>query len=171
MLIMWDTMAQIIRGIKAGGFAGIVFGLTYMIVAGITSLAYYDIYSKYFTMIIPEITRSSVIALALSAIIAGLIAGIVVGIIFGVIYAISYDYLPGTTSMKKGVQLAVVLWLIFDIFIEYFIFSSSMEFYILNNIVIGFFSSIIWGIAVGTFWDKQEKIALIDIDQHIKKNE
>lgn len=87
--------------------------------------------------------------------IGAIFSGIIGGLIFGLIYAAIYNSLPGSSSVAKGIVLAIIFWLILSVGIGFVVSGIfGMTYYILNSIIIGLIGSIIWGYLLGKFWDK-----------------
>jgi hypothetical protein len=97
-------MADLWRGIKAGVAAATV----YLIISVILELSHLS----------PSgITLAAGLTIQLeltdpSFMIFSILGRIVRGIIFGAVFAALYDYLPGTTAVKKGVVLSAFLWIL-----------------------------------------------------------
>jgi len=98
-------MADFGRGIKAG----VAVAAVYLIISVILELTG-------FSYQFPVITAAGLgIELELTdpLLLTGSIFGrIVEGIMFGAVFAALYDYLPGTTSVKKGVVFSSLLWVL-----------------------------------------------------------
>ena len=94
-------MADFKRGIKAGVAAATV----YLIVSVILELSHLS----------PSgITLAAGLGIHLDPLFVTLsiLSRIVRGIVFGAVFAALYDYLPGTTAVKKGVVLSAFLWIL-----------------------------------------------------------
>ena len=97
-------MADFKRGIKAGVAAAAV----YLIISVILELSHLS----------PSgITLAAGLTIQLeltdpSFMIFSILGRIVRGIVFGAVFAALYDYLPGTTSVKKGVVFSSFLWIL-----------------------------------------------------------
>jgi len=131
-------MAEYGRGIKAGIIGGVIAGI---ILAILTALILFifegstDFTTTIWTMII-----------------GNLIGFIILGIIFGIIFAATYDKLPGATAIKKGMVLAIIIWIIF-LLIGFFTSYSTYGIETFGGgVITGLISSIIWGYLIGKFW-------------------
>jgi hypothetical protein len=98
-------MADFGRGIKAGAAVAAVY-LIIAVILELTGLSYQ----------VSVITAAGLgIHLELTYfpfVIYSILAYIVRGIIFGAVFAALYDFLPGTTTVKKGVVLSAFLWIL-----------------------------------------------------------
>jgi hypothetical protein len=100
-------MADFRRGIKAGAAAATVYLIISVILATIGREFWYPsgFISAGGLSISLELTDSPFM-------IYSIFSYIVRGIIFGAIFAALYNFLPGTTSVKKGVVLSAFLWIL-----------------------------------------------------------
>lgn len=139
-------MADLIRGVIAGFVAGTVCG---MISA---------IYDMVYIMIVwgTTIDLWGVIFIGMFAIIPASL----VGLVFGLVYAAAYKFLPGSTSMKKGMTFSVIFWLIYCV-ISGGVLLSIIQGYLpdwvallVNSVIVGFIFSLIWGSTLGWVWDR-----------------
>ncbi len=138
-------MAEFVRGIKAGIIAGIIYGIAnIMLMVGLTEV----IYPGYWALAGAAGATEMVIGIFT---VTAIISGIIGGLIFGAIYAAAYDSLP-SSSIVKGIIVAIILWLIFSVALNY----GTIGTYPIIA-VFGLISSLIWGAFVGVFWDKFEK--------------
>ena len=98
-------MADFVRGIKAGVAVAAVY-LIISVVLELTGFSYH----------FPVITAARLgIRLQLTdplLLTGSILTPIVQGIIFGAVFAALYDYIPGTTGVKKGVLFSSFLWIL-----------------------------------------------------------
>ena len=159
-------MAEYGRGAKAGIFAGIIYAIISAILGAIVIFAFKDAIMENAeqALIDAGITGTdvgSLIVFIIPAMIFGIIiGGIIFGLIFGLIYAAVYNSLPGSTSIKRGIVLSIIAWLIFSVGFGYInIASLGIAYYLINSIIIGFITWAIWGYFLGHFWDRFGKPA------------
>jgi hypothetical protein len=105
-------LADFGRGIKAG--AAVAAGyLVISIILELTGFSYQ----------FPVITAAGLgISLELTdplLLIGSTLGRVVQGVIFGAVFAALYDYLPGTTSVKKGVVFSSLLWVLVAVELVY----------------------------------------------------
>ncbi len=145
-------MADYNRGVKAGGYAGFIFGVINAILVTIILLVLWESFS---TTSMPDFASSIFISIIITSFISTIFSGIIGGAIFGVIYAAIYNKLPGSTSAMKGIVLALVYWLVFSIIIGYYRRSDyDIMYYYVVNIGLGLVLYLFWGVLIGKFWDK-----------------
>jgi len=106
-------LADFGRGIKAG--AAVAAG--YLIISVILELTG-------FSFQFPGITAAAGLGILLELtdpllLIGSTLGRIVQGVIFGAVFAALYDYLPGTTSVKKGVVFSSLLWVLVAVELVY----------------------------------------------------
>jgi hypothetical protein len=107
-------MADFGRGIKAGVAAATVYLIISVILAATGQTFWYP--SKFIYAaglgIELELTDPSLVILSI-------LSRMVSGIIFGAVFAALYGYLPGATSVKKGVVLSAFLWILSAVWLIY----------------------------------------------------
>ena len=146
-------MAELMIGAKAG----IVAGLCYGIIAGVLNTVTYAVFWDSIDELI--IHSGGPVTLTLSALIPmifinAIIGGIIGGILFGLIYALLYKSLPGSSSVKKGIGLALIFWFILSVLFGYIsVFYLGIAFYGVN-VLFGFIAACIWGYLLGHYWEK-----------------
>ena len=86
-----------------------------------------------------------------------IIGGVIIGLIIGLIYAAAYHVIPGSSSIIKGLVVALLLWLILSILPILILgsyltgsYSSTFELAILNGLILYLF----FGFLLGLFWDR-----------------
>jgi hypothetical protein len=97
-------MADFKRGIKAGAFAATVYLILSVIIAAIGQTFWYP----------GNFIHAAGLGIHLdpSGVILSILSRIVRGIVFGAVFAALYSFLPGTTSVKKGVTFSAFLWIL-----------------------------------------------------------
>jgi hypothetical protein len=103
---MWK-MADFRRGIKAGVAAATVYLIVSVILAVIGRTFWYPSGFIFAAGLGIHLELMDPLGVILS-----ILTRIVGGIIFGAVFAALYDYLPGTTAVKKGVVLSAFLWIL-----------------------------------------------------------
>ena len=105
-------MADFGRGIKAGAAVAAVY-LIISVILELTGFSYQ----------FPVITSAGLgIRLELMdplGVTLSILARIVQGVIFGAVFAALYDYLPGTTAIKKGLVFSSLLWVLVAVELVY----------------------------------------------------
>jgi len=105
-------LADFGRGIKAGAAVAAVY-LIISVILELTGFSYQ----------FPVITAAGLgISLELTdplLLIGSTLGRVVQGVIFGAVFAALYDYLPGTTSVKKGVVFSSLLWVLVAVELVY----------------------------------------------------
>ena len=104
-------MADFRRGIKAG----IVTGIIYMVISAILGAIYQNnpLSVPHFILGTGLTPLFSLTALTDPSFVISLLFQYVVrGIVFGAVFAALYNFLPSTTSVKKGVVLSSFLWIL-----------------------------------------------------------
>ena len=107
-------MADFRRGIKAGVAAAAVYLIISVILAAIGRTFWYPgnfIYAAGLGIQL-ELTDPSLV-------IVSILSRMVRGIIFGAVFAALYNFLPGTTSVKKGVVFSAFLWILSAVWLIY----------------------------------------------------
>ena len=98
-------MADFGRGIKAGAAIGTVY-LVIAVILELTGLSYqFPIITAAGLGIQLESTYPSIVILSIWSYIYR-------GIVFGAIFAALYSFIPGTTSVRKGMVLSAFLWIV-----------------------------------------------------------
>ena len=98
-------MADFRRGIKAGVSAATVY-LIVAIILELTGFSYqFPVITAAGLGISLELTYPSIVILSIWSYMFR-------GIVFGAIFAALYSFLPGTTSVRKGVVLSAFLWIV-----------------------------------------------------------
>jgi hypothetical protein len=169
-------MADFGRGIKAGAAVAAIYLIASIILevtgfsdqfSGITMAAGLRIHLEL-------LNPSFVITLILTYIAPYVVRGIV----FGAVFAALYDYLPGVTSVVKGVVLSLFLWILAVVQIIYTTpgwawhadgFSCSWAYYSgmisLSSVgpaLAGIISSLVFGVLTGFLWDRFRGKGLIE---------
>ena len=71
----------------------------------------------------------------------------------GIRFFEAWSYAPA--SVMKGIILSLIFWVIFSLALGYTsIAVYGMEYFAVNNVVMGLITSVIWGFLLGKFWDK-----------------
>jgi len=164
-------MTDFKRGIKAGvATAGI-----YLAISAILGVIYY------FFPFVPHFLHGTGLTLftwgalmdpsfVITLILTNIIPYILRGIVFGVVFAALYNFLPGTTSVKKGVVFSSFLWIVAVIQVIYTTpgwpwtpngFSGSGTYYSgmisLSSVwpaLAGIISALVFGTLVGAIWNR-----------------
>ncbi len=149
-------MADFVRGIKAGIVSGIIYGIISAILGLLIIMVYWQTLMGGLGVFFMGTDMMAVFMFMLPSLFIGaIVAGIIGGIIFGLIYAAIYNSLPGSTSVMKGIVLSLLFWIIFSLALGYTSMTVyGMEYFAVNNVVIGLITSVIWGFLLGKFWDK-----------------
>ncbi len=95
------------RGIKAGAAAAGAYLILAVILAGIGQTLYYPSNFVYPAGLGIQLTPTDPFVLASS-----IWSYMFRGIVFGAIFAALYSFIPGTTSVRKGVALSAFLWIV-----------------------------------------------------------
>ncbi len=164
-------MADFKRGIKAGVAAAAVYLIISVILAAIGHRFWYlSDFIDAAGLGIPLwlMDPSFVITLILT----NIVPYVVRGIVFGAVFAALYNFLPGTTSVKKGVVLSSFLWIVAVIQVIYTIpgwpwhtngfgFSGSGTYYSgmisLSSVglaLAGIISALAFGALTGFLWNR-----------------
>jgi len=167
-------LADFGRGIKAGAaVAGV-----YLIVSVILELTG-------FSYQFPVITAAGLgISLELTdpLLLTGSIFGrIIQGIIFGAIFAALYDYLPGTTSVRKALVFSSLLWVLVAVELIYTIpgwpayedqavwsvvlsvAGVNVTLPSVSDVLAGIISALVFGGLIGFLWDRFRATRLVQI--------
>jgi F0F1-type ATP synthase assembly protein I len=167
-------LADFGRGIKAGAAAGAI----YLIISVILELTGFSFQFSSITTaagfgISLESTDPSLLTLSI-------LSRIVQAIIFGAIFAALYDYLPGTTSVKKGVVFSSFLWVLVAIELIYTIpgwptYGDQTVWSVVLSVagvqvtlpsirsaLACIISALVFGMLVGFLWDRFRSTKLIE---------
>ena len=104
-------MADFGRGIKAGAAAAAVYLIISVILAAIVHKFLYLSNFIYAAGLTSSAGFTSFLLMDPSSVISLFFEYVVRGIIFGAVFAALYNFLPGITSVKKGVVLSSFLWI------------------------------------------------------------
>ena len=107
-------MADFKRGIKAGLAVAGVYLVISVILAAIGREFWYP-----FSFIYAAGLRISPGLMDSPFVIYSILSYIIRGIVFGAVFAALYDFLPGTTAVKKGVVLSAFLWILGAVWLIY----------------------------------------------------
>jgi hypothetical protein len=157
-------MADFRRGIKAGAAVAAIY-LVVSVIFEVTG------FSDQF----PTITTAAGLGIQLestypSIVILSIWSYIYRGIVFGAIFAALYSFLPGSTSVKKGVVLSSFLWIVAVIQVIYTTpgwpwtsngfsgsgtyFSGMISLSSIGLAVAGIISTLAFGALTGLLWDR-----------------
>lgn len=75
-------------------------------------------------------------------------------LIFSYIYSAAYNKLPGSTSLKKGISLGFIYWIIFSVIIGSFLTLRYDEIYYIITVLDGIIAALFFGLLISYFWDK-----------------
>jgi hypothetical protein len=172
-------LADFGRGIKAGAAVAAVYLIISVILATIGRTFWYP------TNFISGAGLSISLELTDPLLLAGSIFGrIVQGIIFGAIFAALYDYLPGTTTIKKTQVFSSLLWVLVAVELIYTMmtgwptdvdqaFQSSWSVSLTEAAVkvtlpsigpalAGIISALVFGALTGFLWDRFRTTRLVE---------
>ena len=107
-------MADFRRGIKAGAAAAAAYLLSSVIIAAIGRTFWYPSDCIYAAGLGIQLGLTDAVGIILP-----ILTRIVGGIIFGAVFAALYDYLPGRTTVKKGVMFSAFLWILGAVWLIY----------------------------------------------------
>jgi hypothetical protein len=157
-------LADFDRGIKAGVATGII----YLVIAGILGAVYDLLPNPHFILGIglPLFTWRSLTDPAFMIYL--LIQYVGRGIAFGVVFAALYNFLPGTTSVKKGVVLSAFLYIIALVgaiyttpgwptdgtIIDGIYYIGVLNLSSLGPALAGIISALVFGTLTGFLWDR-----------------
>jgi len=151
---------------KRGIIAGIITGIVYVAISSI--IAVIDPEFLYITDIYAAGLTPFMFAVD-SFVVTAFLNHIVRGIIFGVVFAALYHYLPGTTSVKKGVVLSSFLWIVTVIEVIYrtpgwptddtiiggiFYYGGTISLSSLRLALAGIISTLFFGTLTGLLWHR-----------------
>jgi hypothetical protein len=158
-------LADFRRGIKAG----IATGGVYIVISVILAATYHNSSSFLYPMYLYAVGLTPFV-LSLSEVrlfvLTLLFQYIVRGIVFGVVFAALYNFLPGTTSVKKGVVLSVFLWILTIIQIVYttpgwytqgipwIYYGGTLDLSSVDLVLLGIVSALVFGALTGFLWDR-----------------
>ena len=154
-------MVELIRGIKAGVVAGLIWGVVHALLG---SVFFVFIASLLGIPTTPPPFGGRYVALRVNPFM-GLIIGPIFGVILGIIFAFTYNRLPGKqlSSMAKGMVLALTVWVILFLMtvptgVSTGLFFSELEEYRTLQIIMTAFALwffvIFLGQQLGRFWDR-----------------
>jgi len=163
-------MADFKRGIIAGIITGIIYVAISAILAAIDpeSLNITDIYAAGLTPFMFAVD---------SFVVTALFNHVVRGIVFGAIFAALYDFLPGGAAVKKGVVLALFLWIVTVIEVIYrtpgwptstmvvggaYYYGGAISLSSLGLALAGIISTLVFGTLTGLLWDRLPGKALME---------
>jgi hypothetical protein len=151
---------------KWGIIAGIITGIIYMAISAILAaidpefLDMTDIYAAGLTPFMFGVD---------SFVVTALFNHVVRGIIFGAVFAALYDFLPGATAVKKGVAIALFLWIVTVIEAIYrtpgwptndtiiggiCFYGGTISLSSLSLALAGIISTLVFGTLTGLLWDR-----------------
>jgi hypothetical protein len=151
---------------KRGIIAGIITGIVYVAISAI--LAVIDPEFLYITDIYAAGLTPFMFAVD-SFVVTAFLNHVVRGIIFGVVLAALYDFLPGAAAVKKGIVLALFLWIVTVIEAIYrtpgwptddtiiggiFYYGGTISLSSLRLALAGIISTLIFGTLTGLLWDR-----------------
>lgn len=163
-------MTELARGIKAGVLLGIIYGISEVALLAI-------VVKIWGAEILGGVLESLLEEIMIFAAVIFPVVGIVGGIIVGAIYAEFYGSIPGSTSVRKGVVLGAVLWLLISGWLGFNVLLSGKgmllmslfslifgtwlgfgAFHAAAAVAVGIFASLLsllfWGGLLGAFWDR-----------------
>jgi len=148
-------MAELVSGAKSGVISGSIYGVinTVVINVVVTGLIFPTVFPEFFVGGL-RFLRITVVAVWL---IGGLIIGAFGGLVFGLIFAVLHGRLPGKTPKIKGIILSIVFWVIFGLTQQLALsarWPPEAVFLISMPIMTSLGTSVLWGILLGTFWER-----------------
>ncbi len=165
---MWERvgMAELRRGVKAGVVSGVIYGFVGGVLLGLVTI---EVIFPVLT--VPEFTTlfggSFAWIIFVGVLLIGPLVGAIGGLILGLIFAALYGRLPGRKSMVKGVILAVVTSAIALGPILGLVAAPGLpsEFLFLLPVLIalGLGTSVLWGVLLGTLWDRLGRRSLMKV--------
>lgn len=145
-----------------GAKAGLIAGIAYGIVLGITS--YFTLVSEKSTVIaditssLPSNTSFTPEQLYNIALIAApvvvIIVGVIGGLILGAIYGKLVERIPGGSTVIKGVMFGVVLWFLGSVLLDVRDLSEYGVVYYLTDVATGLVGALIFGVLLGYFYGR-----------------
>jgi len=154
-------LADFGRGIKAGVITGIVYLVIYVVVGVI-----FVHESLYLTNLLDAAGLTPVVSPVYPGFISsfGIFSNVVRGIVFGAVFAALYNFLPGTTSIVKGVVLSSLLWIVTVIEVIYTMpewsgvrgtyYGGTIVLSSLSLALVGIMSALVFGALTGLLWDR-----------------
>lgn len=138
-------MVNLIKGVKTGVVSGVIYGAIGEFTKGLILNYSWDYGIPYYIFLSP---------------IWGAIYGLVLGLIIGLIFTLTYNSLPGTTSIVKGLIFTIFLWLIFSLLLPFIFYYNRFYFndYFQKTIMVDLILLIFFGFLIGFFWDKFDKL-------------
>jgi len=159
-------LADFRRGIKAG----IVTGIIYMVISAILGAIYQNnpLSVPHFILGTGLTPLFSLTALTDPSFVISLLFQYVVrGIVFGAVFAALYNFLPSTTSVKKGVVLSSFLWILgvagliyetpgwpTDGFQTSVVAGVTVSLSSVGLALAGIISALVFGALVGSIWNR-----------------
>ncbi|HUW44331.1 MAG TPA: hypothetical protein VMW50_00915 [Dehalococcoidia bacterium] len=167
-------MADFGRGIKAG----VITVIAYMVIAAILGAIYYNSLSGPFSVpdfVVDLISGAGLMLFTwrsftdLSGVIELLQYYVVSGILFGAVFAAMYNFLPGTTSIKKGMVLSAFLWILGALWLIYVnlgwptgtedisiskVTCVTVRLSTVIQALAGIISALVFGALTGFLWDR-----------------
>lgn len=155
-------MADFKRGIIAGIITGIIYVAISAILAAIDP-EFLDITDVYAAGLTPFMFAVD------SFVVTALFNHVVRGIVFGAVFAALYDFLPGAAAVKKGVALALFLWVVTVIEAIYrspglptddtiiggiYYYGGTLSLSSISLALAGIMSTLVFGTLVGLLRDK-----------------
>jgi hypothetical protein len=152
-------LADFGRGIKAGVVTGIVYLVIYIVVG---VLIVHE--SLYLTNLVHAAGLTPVVSAVYPSIASWLFNPVVRGIIFGVIFGALYNFLPGGTSIVKGMVLSLLLWIVALIEVIYTMpewsgvrgtyYGGTVVLSSISFIFVGIMFALLFGALTGLLWDR-----------------
>jgi hypothetical protein len=162
-------MSDFKRGIKAGVAAAAVYLVIALILAAIGREFWFPSNFIYAAGLGIQLGLGDFPFMIFSTI-SSILSYMVRGIVFGAVFCALYNYLPGITSIVKGVVLSLFLWIVAVVQVIYTTpgwawhadgFSGSGTFYSgmisLSSVglaLAGIISALVFGTLVGAIWDR-----------------
>jgi hypothetical protein len=152
-------LADFGRGIKAGVITGIVYTVIYIVIGA-------RLGSLYLTNFLDAAGLTPVVSAVYPSFISsfGIVSNVVRGVIFGAVFAVLYKFLPGTTSIVKGVVLSSFLWIVTVIEVIYTMpgwsgvrgtyYGGTVVLSSLSMILVGIMAALIFGALTGLLWNR-----------------
>jgi hypothetical protein len=155
-----------IADFKRGIIAGIITGIIYVAISA--TLAAIDPEFLYITDVYAAGLTPFMFAVD-SFVITALFNHVVRGIIFGAVFAALYDFLPGAAAVKKGVALALFLWVTTVVEAIYrspgwptddtiiggiYYYGGTISLSSLSLALAGIISTLVFGTLIGLLWDR-----------------
>jgi len=168
-------LADFGRGIKAG----VITGIVYIVISVILAATYHNLLSIPYFIYAAGLTPFSLTALTdPSFVIFSLGNHIVRGLVFGAVFAALYNYLPGVTSIVKGVVLSSFLWIVTVIQVIYTTpgwpwtpngitgsgtyYSGTVSLSSVGLALAGIISALVFGALTGFLWDRLRGKELVE---------